>query len=67
MKYRATCLGLCLIWKELLFLALLEKQASDIKCKFVSASIYTSVYEALCADVFALTSGPGNAELFRVE
>lgn len=47
MKYRVTCLWLCLIWKEVLFLARVEKQATNIKCKFVSVSIYKSMYEAL--------------------
>lgn len=47
MKYRATCLWLCLIWKEVLFLALVEKQATSIKCKFVSVSIYKRMYEGL--------------------
>lgn len=63
MKYRATCLWLCLIWKEVVFLALVEKQATKIKCKFVSFSIYKSMYEALCK----LTSGPCIAELFHRE
>ena len=67
MKYRATCLWLCLIWKEVLFLALVEKQATNIKCKFVSVSIYKSMYEALHTDVCELTSGPGIAKLFRRE
>lgn len=31
MKYRATCLWLCLIWKDVLFLASLEKQDTNIK------------------------------------
>ena len=64
MKYRATCLWLCLIWKEVLILALVEKQATNIKCKFVSLSIYRSVYKALYTDVCNLTSGPNIAELF---
>lgn len=67
MKYRATCLWLCLIWKQVLFLALVEKQATNIKCKFVSVSIYKSMYEALYTDVCKLTPGPSIAKLFRGE
>lgn len=67
MKYRATCLWLCLIWKEVLFLALVEKQATNIKCKFVSLAIFRSMYEALYADVCRLTSGPSIAKPFPVE
>lgn len=67
MKYRAICLWLCLIWKGVLFLALVEKQATNIKCKFVSLSIYRSMYEPVYTDVCKLTSGPSITELFRGE
>lgn len=35
MKYRATCCRLCFSWKRLLFLALVEKQATNIRCEVV--------------------------------
>lgn len=47
MKYTAAYLWLYLIWKDVLFVAPFEKQASNIKCKFVSVSIYKPMYEAL--------------------
>lgn len=69
MKYRLTCHRLCLIWKELLLLPQVGglPRATNIKCKFVSVSIYKSMYEALYTDVYELTPGPTFAELFHGE
>lgn len=51
MKYRATCLWLCLIWKDVLFWLWFGKKATNMKCKFVSVPIYKSMYETLYTDV----------------